>query len=198
MLFLLQLLLIFLFSNSPGQAQVIIGNIPDGSTYQHIASTTFTNDETLILSVYAAATGSVELCFAKTIRSGPNSRWQNDKVVSINFNQKTREITTAGDNILDYGVIPIASASNLVWNRLFITFKYTATDDDYRSYIVLRNSTPDAELLVNKHSVWFDGIQLEKAALPGQTRPTSYHPTAKFFSPNAALSLDGQTRYFEW
>ncbi len=201
-LLLLQLLLIFVFSTCPGQAQTIIDGIPAGSVYQHIASTTFSSGDVLILSAYAAATGSVRLGFAKTIRVDPNSKWEETKTVHINYDNKTGEASIYGDineyEILDHGVIKIASMSNLLWNRLFITFKYSAKSDDFRSYIFCNNSTPDTELLDSNHSAWFDGIQLERLVLPGQTRPTSYHPVAKFLSPNAAVSLDGRTAYFEW
>lgn len=195
-LLLLQLLLIFVFSTCPGQAQTIIDGIPAGSVYQHIASTTFSSGEVLILSAYVGTTASASLGFIKTTEAGQNSKWAANKIIRVDYGATgIASIASFSGNtaykILDHGAIPVASAGNLLWNRLFIAFEYLAEPDDYRSYIFFANPKEPSE-------AWFDGIQLEKPVLPGQTRPSSYHPVAKFLSPNAAPSLDGRTAYFEW
>jgi len=58
--------------------------------------------------------------------------------------------------------------------------------------IVLQNSSVDSP-----RSVWFDGIQLEKA-FAGQTRPTTFSDRFKIHSPTRSRTLDGGSQYYEW
>ena len=46
--------------------------------------------------------------------------------------------------------------------------------------------------------VWFDGVQLEKAVFPQQTRPTCYDPAKKLISPGSGQDIGGRKKYYEW
>ena len=76
--------------------------------------------------------------------------------------------------------------------RIYLAFDLTF-DTAAASYtaIILQNSSA-----VSPRSVWFDGIQLEKA-IPGQTRPVAYHDRAIIHSPNKLRTLDGRYHYYE-
>lgn len=92
------------------------------------------------------------------------------------------------------GVSTTIKTDDKTWYRVYFSFDFhnnTASN----AYIVLQNTT---EYSLASQSVWFDGVQVEKAMFPNQTRPTAYGPGSKLISPNRSQTLQGDRRYFEW
>ncbi len=171
-------------------------DLASGTIYQEIATTTFSNvaPETLIFSAYVAATGSVGLGFLETLPDQSTSSYN-----GIVFDFATRNLTKTGAAIIDYSAVPVEVQGNLTWYRLYMTFNYQFVESAAsHTYIILKNATPDAAVAVASYSAWFDGIQLEKAVIPGQTRPTAYGAKGKLISPSDEISVDGKTQHYEW
>ncbi len=81
----------------------------------------------------------------------------------------------------------------LRWFRVGVAFDYQH-DDLVASHcwLLLYNMSAASQ------SVWFDGVQLERAVVPGQTRPTTYAPHKKIVSPGRSIDLPGRKHYYEW
>ena len=171
-------------------------DLASGSMYQEIATISFSAlaPETMIFSAFVAATGTAAIGFLETL---PDKSTVSYREVSFNFLNKT--LTQSGPGIIDAGAIDFARQDNYTWYRLYITFDYQFVENSAsHTFIVLKNATPDAAVAVASYSVLFDGIQLEKAVIPGQTKPTAYGDKGKLISPSEGTSLDGKTQYYEW
>ncbi|HNV71770.1 MAG TPA: hypothetical protein PKO06_18845, partial [Candidatus Ozemobacteraceae bacterium] len=81
----------------------------------------------------------------------------------------------------------------LRWYRIGVAFDYQH-DDLVASHcwLLLYNMSAASQ------PVWFDGVQLERAVVPGQTRPTAYAPHKKIVSPGRSIDLPGKKHYYEW
>jgi hypothetical protein len=170
-------------------------DLASGTLYQEIATTTFSNiaPETMIFSAFVAATGSVGIGFLETFPDQSTSSYN-----GIVFDFKSLSITKTGPAIIACDAIPIEVQDGLTWYRLYMTFNYQFNQNlASRTFIILKNATPDAEVAIEPYSAWFDGIQLEKAVIPGQTKPTAYGANAKVVSPSDSLSVDGKTLHYE-
>ncbi len=171
-------------------------DLASGTLYQEVATTTFSNiaPETLIFSVFVAATGSVGIGFLETLPDQTTSSYR-----GIVFDYATRNLTKTGAAIIDCAAVPVDVQGGLTWYRLYMTFNYQFVESTAsRTYIILQNATPDAAVAVASYSAWFDGVQLEKAVIPGQTRPTAYGAGSKIISPSDETSVDGSTQHYEW
>lgn len=82
----------------------------------------------------------------------------------------------------------------MTWHRVYFSFIGPDIAVASNTYMVLQNTT---ENTAASQSVWFDGVQLERAA-SGQTRPAPYTSGKILVSPNRAQSLEGKYRYNEW
>jgi hypothetical protein len=79
------------------------------------------------------------------------------------------------------------------WYRIYITFDFafdSTTEDSV--YIVLKNDSPAG------HSVWFDGIQLEKGIYKDQTKPLKYGQKHLIVSPSKEFDMQGNRRFYNW
>lgn len=88
------------------------------------------------------------------------------------------------------------SKKYLRFYRLYLAFKVPSELGSDTIRILLSQSTaPDNTAST---TVYFDGIKLEKAILPGQDRPTTYHQGTTLISPSQQLDITGKQRYYEW
>ncbi len=171
-------------------------DLASGSIYQEIATTSFSAlaPETMIFSAFVTATGTAAIGFLETL---PDKSTASYREVSFDFQSKT--LTQSGPGIIDAGAMDIARQNDQAWYRLYFAFTYQFVESSAsHTFIVLKNATPDATVTVASYSVLFDGIQLEKAVIPGQTKPTAYGDKGKLISPSEGTSLDGKTQYYEW
>lgn len=171
-------------------------DLASGSLYQEIATTSFSAlaPETVIFSAFVAATGTAAIGFLETLADKTTASYRE---VSFDFLNKT--LSQSGPGIIDTGAVNIAQQNDHTWYRLYITFDYQFVESSAsHTFIVLKNATPDATVALASYSVLFDGIQLEKAVIPGQTKPTAYGAKGKLISPSEGTSLDGKTQYYEW
>ncbi len=171
-------------------------DLASGSLYQEIATTSFSAlaPETVIFSAFVAATGTAAIGFLETLADKTTASYRE---VSFDFLNKT--LSQSGPGIIDAGAVNIAQQDDHTWYRLYITFDYQFVESSAsHTFIVLKNATPDATVALASYSVLFDGIQLEKAVIPGQTKPTAYGAKGKLISPSEGTSLDGKTQYYEW
>lgn len=148
----------------------------------------------MIFSAFVSATGTAVIGFLETL---PDKTTASYREISFDFLNKT--LAQNGPGIVDAGAIDIARQGDNTWYRLYIAFNYQFIESNAsHTFIVLKNATPDAAVTLASYSVLFDGIQLEKAIIPGQTRPTAYGEKSKLISPSEGTSLDGRHHYYEW
>lgn len=167
-----------------------------GTVYQEIATATFPAPASrFILSAWVApGLGSATVGFS--IVDGESNVVE---TISIDVPSGTANSTNAAINLVASGIINQVPAQHAIfsnWYRVYIAFDYFHNDSiASKTYIMLNNRNEDN---LNPLEVLFDGVQLERAIKPGQTKPTSYHQGAKIVSPNETLDLQGQRQYFEW
>lgn len=167
-----------------------------GTVYQEIATLTFPAPASrFILSAWVApGLGSATVGFS--IVDGESKVIE---TVSIDVPSGTANSTNTAINLVDSGIINQVPAQHAIfstWYRVYLAFDYFHNDSiASKTYIMLNNRNEDD---LNPIEVLFDGVQLEKAIKPQQTKPTSYHQGAKIVSPNETLDLQGQRQYFEW
>lgn len=169
-----------------------------GSVYQEIASTSFPLSpqpaENYILSAYLCpGTGSARLSFLLTDETGikiePCHYIEVDATGIIDI--QPPGIVAGSDEKID--IYDKNSGETYNYFRVYLAFDYHYDPlVASHSYILLQNTSD----LVAGHSVWMDGVQLEKAA--GFDRPTSWHDGKKIISPNKSRDLSGKKRYFQW
>ncbi|HNX74737.1 MAG TPA: hypothetical protein PLM07_10055 [Candidatus Rifleibacterium sp.] len=171
-------------------------DIASGAIYQEIATKTFStgDPETFIFSAFVAATGSVGIGFMETL---PDESISSYEGIVFDFANLTLIKTSPAITACD--AVPIEVQDGLSWYRIYMTFDYKFDENmASHTYIILKNATPDEVVAVASYSAWFDGIQLEKTVIPGQTRPTAFRSRPKLISPSDALSVDGKTHHYEW
>ncbi|NLF95095.1 MAG: DUF1573 domain-containing protein, partial [Candidatus Riflebacteria bacterium] len=170
-----------------------------GSVYQTVATSTFSQPAPgnhFFLSAWVCpGSGSADLSL-------------------IQYDEDGQSVATAGIRVNSDGTLALfETASVLEVNHHGVAYSLPIDVDGepfryYRVYmsfeleyntavashvaIVLQNSSVDSP-----RSVWFDGIQLEKAFV-GQTRPTAYSNNLKIHSSTRNRALDGRSQYYEW
>jgi hypothetical protein len=165
--------------------------------FQEIATTTFsdTTDERFILSAWVCpGTSTARLAFVESQTDGTVVN-----IWSLSVDQ-AGQLTPAGATI-DSGIIQrnhwnYPLHGRLPWYHVYIAFDYhfdEAVSD--QTFIVLQNMNADAAA---KYSVWFDGVQLEKAITSDQKRPTTFSDSPKLLSPTRKKELLDENSYQEW
>ncbi|MBU1106585.1 MAG: hypothetical protein KKB51_07975 [Candidatus Riflebacteria bacterium] len=172
-----------------------VPDLASGSAYQEIATTTWAvapANEPWIMSAWVSLESNASAALALIeVDSAGAETWRGIKIDS-------------SGNLNPYGAGPItgsgvvmstkAGTPPMTWHRVYFSFDYsfditTASN----TYMVLQNTTEDTTA---SRSVWFDGVQLERAG-KGQTRPSPYTSDTILVSPNRSLTLDGKYRYYE-
>ena len=153
--------------------------------FQQVATAMFLTpgpDNRYILSAWICpGTGSARIGFMQTKDSGQAVLGYDFLTLSADGSVITGgPHLTEGDRLeRDTVVLPVSGISS-VWQRVYVTFDYTfdpllASE----TWVILQNVSPTTA----SYSVWIDGVQLEKATFPGQTRPTAYSPGKKILFP---------------
>jgi hypothetical protein len=157
--------------------------LASGCVFQEIATVSFPIAPAtgrFILSAWVCpGTGTARIGFFESKTDGT--------IVNTDYVQITSAgvLTSGGIHLVEVGstvgntmLNPLGEVSH--WTRIYMAFDYgfdSTTADE--TYVLLQN--PSAE----GYAVWFDGVQLEKAAiLSGQTRPTVFTPGKNLISPN--------------
>ncbi len=86
----------------------------------------------------------------------------------------------------------------LKFYRLYLAFKVPSELGSDTIRILLSQSTDPTYDYTASTTVYFDGIKLEKAVLPNQDRPTTYHQGTTLISPSQQIDISGKHRYYEW
>lgn len=163
------------------------------SVYQEILATgTFPFSdpaERFILSAFVCpGTGSARVGFADVDADNHVSNHYYIEVAS------TGQVIRSGG--IDGGIQKaFINAQPYPWYRLYlaIDYKFDLTTAS-NTFLLLENTSP----LTGSHSVWFDGIQMEKAIFPDQTKPTAFNTGKKIVSPNPKSDMQGDQNYYEW
>ncbi|KAF1081200.1 MAG: hypothetical protein GQF41_2468 [Candidatus Rifleibacterium amylolyticum] len=165
-------------------------SMASGSAYQEIATLTWTPPgATWIMSAWVSldpiASASISLL---EIDGDGNETWRGILIESDG------SITASGT--INSGVVMSNRTSNppMTWHRVYFSFTGPDTTIASNTYMVLQNTT---EYPTASQSVYFDGIQLERAT-SNQNRPSPYTGATILVSPNRAQSLEGKYRYYEW
>jgi hypothetical protein len=174
-------------------------DLASGSLSQEIATLSFSavapNNRYFMSAWICPGSGSAQLSFVTYNSSG-------DAVATYGLNLDSAGTTTPV-NVADFGVSekiefthPDHPTETLYYYRVYFAFPYTfdpATASNTR--VILANTSPTSG---DKHAVWFDGLQLERALYDDQEKPTSYHPIRTIFSPNRKSTITGEELYHEW
>ena len=172
-------------------------NVGPGSVYQLIATTTFTSpapDNRFLLSSWVCpGTGTAAIGFFLGKEDGSQAGFIGIELASTG--QTVSFGSPVGAGIVETTNVSDGTGGNLVWYRIYVTFDYSYDPNVASSTsIVLQNQSPPP----GKNSVWFDGVQLEKAHFAGQKHPTTYSRVKKLVSPNRGIDLKGKSYYYEW
>lgn len=174
-------------------------DLASGSLSQEIATLSFSavapNNRYFMSAWICPGSGSAQLSFVTYNSSG-------DAVATYGLNLDSAGTTTPV-NVADFGVSekiefthPDHPTETLYYYRVYFAFPYTfdpATASNTR--VILANTSPTSG---DKHAVWFDGLQLERALYNDQEKPTSYHPIRTIFSPTRKSTITGEELYNEW
>jgi len=177
----------------PGGPQVSSGTIWQERATDSFASASPNNR--FILSAWVCpGTGTVGLGFFTVDVAGNQKSFQGVEVSS------TSSVVGFGGPV-EVGVVESAATRNSKYSQPFVWYRvYVAMDYQFnqivasKTYLMLINDSPK----IGSHSVWIDGVQLEKATFPNQTRPTAYNRDRKILSPNQSQDLEGIKKYSEW
>lgn len=169
-----------------------------GTCFQSV-SLPDTSTQTYILSAWVCpGTGAASIGFMSTTSDNTNVSYDGVKVSS---NSTILTFGTEGNLYQDANAIRNFSSQHpdfskpFTWHHLYVTFSYASNPlVASKTYILLRNRSPQNA----SYSVWFDGVQLEKAVLPDQKLPTTYSPGKKIISPTQEPDSSGQKLYSEW
>lgn len=158
-----------------------------GSIYQEVATLTWTPaGATWIMSAWVSLEPGASAAINLLEVDGDGDQfWQG---IQIDDGGNLTASGTTGS-----GVVMTNRANSMTWHRVYFSFTGPDITVASNTYMVLQNTTSN----VASRSVWFDGIQLEKAAA-GQTRPSPYTSNKILVSPNRTPSLEGKYRYSEW
>jgi hypothetical protein len=171
-------------------------DLPEGSLYQEIATTSFDNatDEKFFLSVWVCpGTSTAKLSFVESAPDGTIVTRRGIEVDKDGIAAPSGVITNSGISAIGGSIHPVHG--ELTRCRLFISFDYhfDISLASQTSIVVQNTSTSAASA-----SVWFDGIQLERALYPEQIMPTTYTRKQKLVSPSKKLDISGDSNYHEW
>jgi len=165
-------------------------SLASGSAWQEVATETWTPPgATWIMSAWVSldpvASASISLL---EIDGDGNETWRGILIDS------SGSLTASGT--INSGVVMSNRTSNppMTWHRVYFSFTGPDTTIASNTYMVLQNTTENPTA---SQSVYFDGIQLEKAT-SNQNRPSPYTGATILVSPNRAQSLEGKYRYYEW
>lgn len=189
--------------NGPAADSILI-NIVEGydvkdSVYQIVATSTFATalPQRYILSAYVSpGTGSAELKFTLINDQGKPEDSFGVRVASDSTITPVGGVIDIGRSEAFYHNDPMLSEP-VIWYRVHVAFDYRFDNLLASDTIIHLQNTSPAHYTASA-AVLFDGIQLEKAQAPGQTRPTSYSSGKKLISPTLEKSLSGNQSYFEW
>jgi len=170
----------------------------EGTIFQTVATETFSEpppDNLYFLSAWVCpGSGSADIAL---VQYGETGEVTATAAIRLTPDGTLTEIDSALFEVKYSGFtnrVPMTIAGeSFNYFRVFLAFELTF-DPAVASFttINLQNSSP-----VLPRSVWFDGIQLEKAS-PGQTRPVAYHDRDTIHSPNKTRAIDGRYKYYEW
>jgi len=165
-------------------------DLASGSAWQEVATLTWTPPgATWIMSAWVSldpvASAAIRLL---EVDGDGNETWRGILIDS------SGSLTASGT--INSGVVMTNRTNNppMTWHRVYFSFTGPNTAIASNTYMVLQNTT---ENHIASQSVFFDGIQLEKAG-SNQTRPSPYTGGTILVSPNRAQSLEGKYRYYEW
>lgn len=172
----------------------IVPDLASGSVYQEIATDTLATaaEPTMswIVSVWVAMDPIASAAVFLYTRDGINPDTR--RGIEIDTNGNVSELADS-TGITGGGVATTVKSDSLTWYRVYFSFDYQ-NNTASNAFLVLQNTTEND--LASK-SVWFDGVQLEKAMFPNQTRPTAFSRGSTLISPNRTRTLQGDKRYFE-
>jgi len=183
------------------RCEIIAGGpqgLDPGSVYQQIGSESFPLHpaalERFVLSAYICpGSGSAQLGFLLTDDVGIQTGYSGVNVDASGNLTPVPGGTPIG--ITDrFSQFDTSTGETHNWYRIYMVFDYHFNPSvASHSYILLQNTSP----LTASHSVWIDGIQLEKTD-PQRSAPTSWTENKKLVSPNNESDLSGDRRYFQW
>ncbi|HNW36669.1 MAG TPA: hypothetical protein PKM25_17150, partial [Candidatus Ozemobacteraceae bacterium] len=184
-----------------------VTGLASGTIYQKVATTTSAigigipdvslPPKRFILSAYvcpgssSAALGFFETASPSKALVGPINSVTVDKSGNV-----------TGSTSYEFGVteaIPQFNSQHgetFKWYRLYIVFDKNFDGFTRDGFYILLQNLSDGTLA--SQSVWFDGVQIEEATYPDQTRPTRFGTGLKVISPNRSLELHGDKSYLEW
>lgn len=168
------------------------------SVYQNVPTSVFANpspDNEYFLSGWVCpGSGSALLTFVSLNAAGKIVDSAGIEVAS------SSELTQIGTT-LDAGITqsinfshPDYVGENFQYHRIYAKFNYTFSPPAKETRIILQNTSNEPASC----SVWFDGIQLEKAFDAKQTLPTTYHFKGNLLSPEFKQQLEGGPDLYEW
>ncbi|HEY9069834.1 MAG TPA: hypothetical protein VIV61_06220 [Candidatus Ozemobacteraceae bacterium] len=182
-----------------------ISGLASGSVYQTIASTTQLDGVGIpieplpptrfILSAFVCpGTGTAAIGFFQT--ASPTKAMKDLNYVAIdprgNLTASTSFDVGVTESYTTPGRVP---GEEFTWFRIYISFDMSIDQTTTEGFhVLLQNRSPDTA----SHSVWFDGVQFEKALYTDQKRPTKFAPQRKLVTPNQSLDLEGKMPYIEW
>ncbi|EKD81206.1 MAG: hypothetical protein ACD_39C01910G0001 [uncultured bacterium] len=173
----------------------VVPDLASGSVYQEIATDTLATDTepvmSWIVSVWVAMDPIASAAVFLYTRDGINPDTR--RGIQIDTNGNVSELADS-TGITGSGVSTTVRSDSLTWYRVYFSFDYQ-NNTASNAFLVLQNTT---ETDLASQSVWFDGVQLEKAMFPNQTKPTAFGPGSTLISPNRSKTLQGDKRYFEW
>ncbi|HEY9069651.1 MAG TPA: hypothetical protein VIV61_05305 [Candidatus Ozemobacteraceae bacterium] len=178
-------------------------DVGSGSTYQEVATSTFsapTPNNRFILSAWVCpGTGTAAIGFFRADENGAKAGHDGAMIGKDGVLKPFGNLVEAGileSRVARHPRFPTPPYDTpFTWHRIYVTYDYTFSDTiASTTWIVLQNQSPTNA----SYSVWFDGVQLEKPVLEGQTRPTVFAPNKKIVAPSRDLSLDGEEYHYEW
>ncbi|RCK78627.1 MAG: fibronectin type III domain protein [Candidatus Ozemobacter sibiricus] len=174
--------------------------VGSGTVFQEIATTTFPAvpqaPGRFILSTYVCpGSGAATLGLGYHADDGSQTDFQGVTIDANGSLFSSGSIAEAGITDRFSFHDPDNPGQLLTWYRIYVAVDAVFDPDAAsRTYLILKNASPDTA----SHSVWFDGVQVEKALFPDQTVPTTFGSSRKVVSPNTGLDLMGRSRYYQW
>jgi hypothetical protein len=170
-----------------------------GSMYQEIATLSFPAIPSLandyILSAYVCpATGSARIGFLLTDEAGIQTGYYGAEIDQAGNLTMIPPATPGGiDKVVPQFNSEHSETFN--WYRIYLRFPYVHNPVvASNTYILLQNTTP---IVPDKHAIWFDGIQIEKAN-DGFQAPTPWNKKGKISSPSLYKTLNDEQQYYQW
>ena len=101
------------------------------------------------------------------------------------------------------------NGERLTFYRVYFAFKVNnliATDtygnpiepEHQDKIAILLTQSIDKDNNTAPTTVYFEGVKLEKAVVPGQDKPTTYNQSTTLVSPSHELDVSGKSKHYEW